>query len=245
LERKKTTPLFIALGFSNEKIVSMLLQHPRLRVNQPIIQGETCLICAAKDGNPMVRLILEHPDVDVNQADADGATPLYWATEYGHEEVVKMMLASYHYVDVLANLKRHHDLGTARTAAERAHELGLFGIYGLIKAYEPSDDPKETKIRQSKIRWNLRKELKLNVKDAAALLALVVLLSDDYLQLKKDGKRESKAQKQMNRFYKINLKLPLELQTIICTFAFDRYSAFIPTKDFNPGLNTILRLFLN
>jgi len=79
---------------------------------------------------------------------------------------------------------------------------------------------------------NLRKELKLNVIDAAKLLALVVLLSDDYLKFKQIDDINQKA----IRFFQINLKLPLELQTIICNYVFEHFASSIKTQDFNQGM---------
>jgi len=66
--------------------------------------------------------------------------------------------------------------------AEIAKNRGHLNIYELVKSFEPFNDPIETQARQAKIRLKLRKELGLNVNDAANLLALVVLSSDDYLQ---------------------------------------------------------------
>lgn len=40
----------------------------------------------------IVKLLLEHPDIDVNAQDGDGRTPLWWATEEGHEAVMRLLL---------------------------------------------------------------------------------------------------------------------------------------------------------
>jgi len=93
-----------------------------------------------------------------------------------------------------------------------------------------SDDPIETQERQAKIQLNLRKEFKFNVIDAAKLLALVMLLSDDYLKLKQNVNLEAENEKKAARFFQMNQKFPLELQTINCNYAFDRNATSILTQ---------------
>jgi len=122
--------------------------------------------------------------------------------------------------------------------AEIAKNRGHLHIYELVKSFEPSNDPIETQARQAKIRLKLRKELGLNVNDAANLLALVVLSSDDYLQFKRAINDEN-----ANRLFQINLKLPLELQTIMCNYTYVHPSITISTKLFDEGLAIILRSF--
>ncbi|MCJ1385017.1 hypothetical protein MMC17_008135 [Xylographa soralifera] len=39
-----------------------------------------------------VKVLLKHPDIDVNVEDGDGRTPLWWATEEGHDTVVRLLL---------------------------------------------------------------------------------------------------------------------------------------------------------
>jgi len=78
------------------------------------------------------------------------------------------------------------------------------------------------------------------VDDAAQLLALVVLLSDEYVQFKQGDELNRKL-----RFFQLNLRLPLELQTRICNLAFEYDSVLISSKCFYEGLKAALRLFWN
>lgn len=206
------TPLWMASGFQYDAVVGLLLKHPDINVNQADNHGWTPLYAAAYDGHEkVIKQLLEHPNINPHQATKDGSTLLWIACSHGHETAVKMLLASNHLIDVLAT-----PYNEQLTAAEKA-KVRYPAIFELVKSFGPSNDPIETQARQAKIRWRLRKELGLNVKDAAAFLALVVLLSDGYLQFSQttfDGKA--------NRFLQINLSLPLELQTRICNLVYER-----------------------
>jgi hypothetical protein len=69
---------------------------------------------------------------------------------------------------------------------------------------------------------------------AAKLLSMVVLFSDGYLQLKQVIHNQN-----VNRFFQINLKLPLELQSIICNYAYGRKATFIPSNIFYQELANV------
>jgi len=59
------------------------------------------------------------------------------------------------------------------------------------------------------------------VLEAAKLLALVVLFGDDYLQLKPSDESMQEINPKVKQFFQINLKLPLELQNLICNLTLD------------------------
>jgi len=75
---------------------------------------------------------------------------------------------------------------------------------------------------------------RINVIGAAKLLSMVVLFSDGYLQLKQVIHNQN-----VNRFFQINLKLPLELQSIICNYAYGRKATFIPSNIFYQELANV------
>jgi len=80
------------------------------------------------------------------------------------------------------------------------------------------------------------------VNDGAALLALVVLLCDDYLQLKQT---DCHCINQITeQFFQVNLKLPLELQTRICNLAYDVKAITISTSNFDDGLKRMMKRIL-
>jgi len=225
------TALYFACLKGEDNLVQLLLGQPNVKVNQVNKHGWTPLFIGSSYGQEKVmELLLKHPIVNLNQADNDGCTALYSASRNGHEKVVKQLLASHHPVDVLAKPDY-----ASRTAAERGKDNGHLEIFDLLKSFEPSNDPMETRARQAKVRLNLRKELGLTVIDAAGLLVLVVLLNDDYLQF-----RQVPDHPEAILFFEINLKLPLEVQTRICNLAYDRKAITISTKDFDQGFKTVM-----
>jgi len=243
------TPLYISTYYGHEKVVKLLLEHPKIDVNPRTWNGTTPLLLACEGGNEkMVRLLLEHPNINVNQADIDGWTPLLVVAYNGNQNAVKMLLAFDKPIDVLAKPKSgpEDEDWRNRTAAEQAKAEKNMEIYELLKSFEPSGDLVETKRRQDKIRFGLRKELGLKVVvDSAKLLSLVVLLSDDYLRFKpiQENNDQDSPNKKNLSFFQINLKLPLELQSMICNYAYIFNSCTILTTDFNQGLESILQSF--
>lgn len=72
----------------------------------------------------LLKLLLNHPDINANQAEEYGWTPLWIAVNQDREKVVKMLLATYHHIDVLAKPKRSN-----RTPAEQAKANRHLEIY--------------------------------------------------------------------------------------------------------------------
>jgi len=191
-----STPLFAASQNGHTSVVKLLLSHPDIKVNQgrkPAYGGITPLWFASQNGDAsVVKLLLSHPDINVNQPDNDGCTPIYIASHDGHISVVKLLLSMGKDVDVTTKPNPGPELWRSRTPAEQAKTNGNNEIFELLKSFELSDDPIATRNRQQKIRKALRKELKIHVEDAAQLLALVVLLSDEYLQFQTENQSQLK-----------------------------------------------------
>jgi len=226
-------------------IVELLLTHPDINVNQSR-KSDGCtplLIASYNQHDFVVKLLITHPNIDANIPDNDRRTPLWMAAQEGLISVVKLLLAMREEHDVMIKPNPGPEPWRSRTAAEQAKAMGHIRIFQLLKSYEPSDDPIETKNRQAKIRKTLRKELKINVEDAAQLLALVVLLSDEYLQFKQENETQSEKDRKAIRYFQFNLKLPLELQTSICNLTFEHDSVIMPSELFEEGLKAALKPF--
>jgi hypothetical protein len=74
--------------------LKLLLQHPRIDVNQATVgDGSTPLCKACLDGNVVAtRLLLAHPRIDPNKCKKTGFNPLLLATQGSHAECVRLLL---------------------------------------------------------------------------------------------------------------------------------------------------------
>lgn len=64
---------------NNDRLVSLLLDHPQLSVNLRGLDGYTALIRAAGDRADYVAMLLSHPQIDPNLATYFGTTALTYA----------------------------------------------------------------------------------------------------------------------------------------------------------------------
>ena len=64
---------------NNDRLVSLLLDHPQLSVNLRGLDGYPALIRAAGDRADYVAMLLSHPQIDPNLATYFGTTALTYA----------------------------------------------------------------------------------------------------------------------------------------------------------------------
>ncbi|KAH6911236.1 hypothetical protein BKA70DRAFT_1423983 [Coprinopsis sp. MPI-PUGE-AT-0042] len=101
-DRDGDTPLMWALGCRvfkrrtsiNPAIASLLLGHPKTRVNARARSGSSALVGASwLDLTEATTLLLAHPNIKPNQADFDGWTALMYASYDGSKRAVSLLLA--------------------------------------------------------------------------------------------------------------------------------------------------------
>ncbi|KAH6911215.1 ankyrin repeat-containing domain protein [Coprinopsis sp. MPI-PUGE-AT-0042] len=124
-DRDGDTPLMWALGCLfkpskrsiNPAIASLLLGHPKIRVNASDGNGYSALMRASWfDLIEATTLLLAHPDIKPNQANSNGWTALMYASYNGSKRVVSLLLA-----DSRVKVKLRSKIGeTALDAAQRA-----------------------------------------------------------------------------------------------------------------------------
>jgi hypothetical protein len=87
--------LLVAAEGGHDKVVDMLLAHPRIDPNLALENGATPLLLAAQNGYAaVVRTLLRHVRTDPNRATLiEGVTPLFIAAQNGHLDVVEALLA--------------------------------------------------------------------------------------------------------------------------------------------------------
>jgi ankyrin repeat protein len=168
------TPFFYACDSGRMEIVRYLLDFKErtIDLNLKTDLGTTPFSHACHcDQKEIVEVLLGDERIDLNATNNNESTPLWRVSFAGNLGVVKMLLASGRQIDTT---KRNTYEGTA---AEIAKKRGHDDISLLLESFEK--DPKG-------IRHTLRVELRYPTESAADIFALIVYLSDDYLQLKKE-----------------------------------------------------------
>ena len=95
-----STPLHIACRMNYAGVVSALLSHPAINVNQKDDRGRTPFLLACSWGSvPCVRLLLQDSRVHVNEKSTRGRTPLYWAAVESHMDVMRRWIVSGREID--------------------------------------------------------------------------------------------------------------------------------------------------
>uniref|UniRef100_A0A093VTE0 Ankyrin-3 n=1 Tax=Talaromyces marneffei PM1 TaxID=1077442 RepID=A0A093VTE0_TALMA len=88
----KRTSLYISVHQGHKDVVELLLQKG-CNVD-PIRDGETPLLSAAKHGHTEIIMLLLKSGADIEAQDAVGETPLFAAISHGHKDAVKVLLDS-------------------------------------------------------------------------------------------------------------------------------------------------------
>jgi len=234
------TPIYLACHCGNFDIAQLLLEScHELDLNIPGYTRWTILHVTCRKGRyDLVDLILDHPQnrIMVNCQDDFKCTEIWWAVSNRHVKVVKRLLASDFDIDVekRGNLdETPFDLALDQQNKEL---VNLFGDYQNDKG---------------KVREKLRKELKLDVREVARLLSLIVLLTDDYLQFQNHNNYNPANQNihnlhlpiKIHHFFILALRLPLELQTKLCHLVFDSAAIMINSADFDMALKFVFRFY--
>jgi len=244
-------PLFIACDFGSPRIVEMLLDDPKIDLSDQGRRHDVPLLYAAceKGRTEVVELLLADPRIDVAMKRADGLTPLWIASQNGHLEAVRRLLASDRDLDPLAKRSDGRDaVGAAQMsttqetwdweqpsdAVRRWENCPL--IAALITDY--LQDPVAVKTR-------LGKELQAPEKLAGSYFALVVLLSDRFLALRhqEDAGDDRRDMEEVNsaRFLAFALRLPFDLQMVLCSVAAASSKTVILSKFSEPAFRFLAK----
>ena len=91
--RLTRTALLLAVNLGHGKIVSRLLEHPKIDVNQQDSEGCTALTLAAITGQAkMVQGLLNMRNIEVDAVDKYGRSALYFAADTGSTDIVEILL---------------------------------------------------------------------------------------------------------------------------------------------------------
>jgi len=221
----KWTFLHRACCHNRSELVKELLKHPNIDPNQPDEHQNTPFTLACyRNAVESVELLLNDPRVETNSGNFkanrgdSGAvmlnSGLILAAKMGCIGVVECMLASLRGVN-------HVDV---ENALEEAIRGGNNEIVTLLKDYQ---------VKRFETVKSLRIKLKLQEYGPVSIFILVVLLCDGYFSFKKssrlitnflDQKRffatKKHKKEDWRKFFNIMLKLPMELQMLVCNRMF-------------------------
>lgn len=216
------TSLHQACANNHAAVISLLLAHPEIMVNEKNARGATPFMEACRLGRTeAVRLLLRDPRVSLEEPASGRQTPLFVATAAGHVDIIKWWMVSGRAVwlgdpgveggDVVGeanSVTPWHDAATRRKKRRAAHFLEL------LKA-NPDQARREV-------------QADLAEDEAAMVFAVVIFLCDGLLRLRKDvtghNQQKKKTEEEevavvmtmMVRFLRVMERVPMELQVIVC-----------------------------
>lgn len=112
------TALIIACKLGHESVVTLLLSHPNIDVNQPDRNGYTPLIAATRNNQKnCVKLLLNDHRTEVNAATRDKETAIYKACQNGNTEIINILLAM-QLIDVNSRSNYQHETPLIRAVLD-------------------------------------------------------------------------------------------------------------------------------
>jgi len=177
----------------------------------------------------VVELLLKDSRVDIVLRDKYGDTPLWWASWNGHHEVVESLIASGRDLRNINKMKGKHR-GRESTALDAARMSKKDNVVSLLEKFIAN--PTQTRLE-------LRAKLGLL---AADLFSLTIFVGDNLLQLKPAPRSSNSASSR--RFLAIALKLPMELQMVLCHRAAGSMKSHILRKDSEHAFKDLAKILL-
>jgi len=237
------------------EIVTMLLAHPKIDCNPQNPHGWTPLWLAAANGwTEMVTLLLKDPRINVKLPSHKNETPFWIACFSGSKEVLGVLITRSLFP---LNFKAKGWFWDSKTyfawevaALRRYPEVSQFvkEVFGIgenneIRADRHDDDDDDyynsiDKCQQifNEKRFKLQLELGMQSELAGRGFILMVLLSDGYLALKSHDLHYHS----INRFFRVAVKLPMDLQMRMSNCLFSVPAEWISAANTRDALNWFL-----
>jgi hypothetical protein len=229
LDGNGRTALHLACFHGHHEVVSVLVVHSQINVNQKTNYGDTPFLLGCLNGRvKVVKVLLKDHRVDINMAYDDGCIPLWFVSYRGYVEVIKGMIALRG--DEVDREKSGKYDGEYSTAIEIARKENNSEMVSLLERF---------KAKPAQTRHELRVELGLVDELAAELFAMTVFICDDFLRLKE----ASSSAAAILRFFNIVTGLPMELQMVLCSRVFGSSKENIKSKDSEAAFKSLAGTF--
>jgi len=259
----KRTPLYRAAGHEMDKVVALLCADPRVDVNLTNYHHATPLFISAQQNCiEVVRQLAGNRDVQVNIPREKGQTPLAKAADKGLIDVVSWILLLGRNVSLTVQFWK-----VTRNVADLVEKKGLDEMAQLLRGFERN--PEEQK-KMIMMKPKFRDYMAAYWFSAVILLCDDYLkLSEEpelieppakkskrrkrkvsaqtqkiYERQKKKWQEEStnlEMQSGMRQFLKIAIRLPLDLQMLLCNRLFGDPKDFISKQYIEPAISDLFR----
>ena len=225
LEHHHRSALHLTCELGNKQLTLLLLRHPDIDPNLQDAQGHTPLMLScALDQLRVAKVLVLDKRTRLDVADPFGVTALWLAALRGATEIVKWLIAS------------GKDLGKDQeiVGLDVAREAENLETLELLKRFQ--SEPELT-------RHELRVELCLQGAVISELFALVIFLCDNLLLVKSARPTEEAdpAAASARRFFALIVKLPMELQMVICHRVYESAGELILTKSSEVAFRSVVR----
>lgn len=205
-----STPLHAASYFGMSEIISLLLSHPKIDPNADGASRRTPFLLACWQNHPHVVAVMVE----------DGRVDLNKPDDHFHTPI--WWAASNGFLECIEYM----------LASYRCVDLSsLKGDVPLEKNIKTLIDSFKAKPIETRI--TLRKQLGYADGDACKAFVLSVLLCDGYFSLRRPNADH-------NRFFEILIKLPIEMQMVICNRLYGVNKSLIFGKAVNQELTSMI-----
>jgi len=251
--QKQRTPLHQACMYCYVDIVEALLKRPDINLDLENQFGETAFFIACEEGDwRSVRLFLQKENLAFNRASRFGITPIIKACMKQCVEVLQILIANertfadlsiFERNDVMRSVFRQEKVELLEILMASRNEFKI--PFSMVKMNpwphgpELMDHTASYIMNEDQLRIDLRRKWK---KDAD-ILALTLFISDGYLKIKEVQSDDASSLKKATRFFKFLVKLPLEIQMLICKKIYQSNGEFYSSTEVQTHLRRIIRLY--